>query len=172
MPDPDGKTGQIAVTNQAGTQIVDKPGQATEVRDAKTAPEPPRPLDEKEIARLFGAALAAQPAPPVTYILYFKSGGADLTEESLKKLPAIFATVAERKSSDITVVGHSDTVGAKQKNYEISLNRAKRIKELLVSKGVDSGKIATESHGEDNPLVKTADEVAEPRNRRVEVTIR
>ena len=172
MPDPDGKAGQMAVTNRGGTQIIDKPGQVTEVKDATTAPAAPRTMDPKEIARLFGAALSAQPAPPVTYILNFKAGGAVLTEESLSRISEIFATIAERKSLDISVVGHSDTVGAKQKNYEISLNRAQKVKEILVAKGVDPDAIATESHGEDNPLIKTPDEVAEPRNRRVEVTIR
>jgi outer membrane protein OmpA-like peptidoglycan-associated protein len=172
MPDPDGKTGQIAVTNQGGTQIVVKPGDVTEVKDATTTPAPPRPMDEKEIARLFGAALSAQPALPVTYILNFKTGSADLTEESVKMIPEVFAAISERKSFDISVVGHSDTVGAKQKNYEISLNRAQRVKELLVSMGVDPRAISIESHGEDNPLIKTPDEVAEPRNRRVEVTVR
>ena len=172
MPDPDGKTGQIAVTNQGGTRIVDQPGQATEVKDGLTAPAPPRPMDEKEIARLFGAALSAQPLRPVIYILNFKTGGADLTEESIKKVPEIVATISERKSSDISVIGHSDTVGTKQKNYEISLNRAQKMKDLLISHGIAPRTIATESHGEDNPLIKTPDEVAEPRNRRVEVTIR
>jgi outer membrane protein OmpA-like peptidoglycan-associated protein len=172
MPDPDGKTGKIAVTNQRGTRIVVNPGDVTEVKDAATMPAPPRPMDEKEIARLFGAALSAQPALPVTYILNFKSGGADLTEESMKKIPEIIATISEKKSTDISVVGHSDTVGAKQKNYEISLNRAQRVKELFVATGVDPHAVSTESHGEDNPLIKTPDEVAEPRNRRVEVTVR
>jgi outer membrane protein OmpA-like peptidoglycan-associated protein len=172
MPDPDGKTGQIAVTNQGGTQMVIRPGDVTEVKDAATKPAPPRPMDEKEIARLFGAALSAQPALPVTYILNFKTGSADLTEESVKMIPEVFAAISERKSFDISVVGHSDTVGAKQKNYEISLNRAQRVKELLVSMGVDPHAISIESHGEDNPLIKTPDEVAEPRNRRVEVTVR
>lgn len=172
MPDPDGSIGKIAVTNQGGTQIVDRPGHVTEVKDALTPPAPPRPMDEKEIARLFGAALSVQPALPVTYILNFKTGGADLTEESLKKLPEIFAAIAERKSADISVVGHTDTVGAKQMNYEISFNRAQRVKELLVAQGVDPRNIETESHGEGHPLIKTADGVPEPRNRRVEVIVR
>lgn len=172
MPDPDGHTGQMTVTNQGGTQVVDKPGDVTEVKDALTPPAPPRPMDEKEIARLFGAALSAQPSLPAIYLLYFKTGAADLTEESAKKIPEIFAAISDRKSSDITVIGHSDTMGAKPLNYDISLNRAQRVKELLVSMGVDPLAIETESHGEDNPLIKTPDEVAEPRNRRVEVTVR
>ncbi len=172
MPDPDGKTGHIAVENKGGTLLIDKPGHVTEVKDQATPPAPSRPMEEKEIQNIFGAALSAQPLQPVTYILNFKTGGADLTEESEKKLPEISTTVNKRKSSDISVVGHSDTVGTKEINYEISFNRAQRVKEILVGMGVDPLVITTDSHGEDNPLVKTADEVAEPKNRRVEVTIR
>ncbi len=172
MPDPDGKTGQIAVENQGGTLLIDKPWNVTEVKDSVTPPAPARPMEEKEIQNIFGAALLAQPLQPVTYILNFKTGGADLTEESEKKLPEILATVTKRKSSDISVVGHSDTVGTKEKNYEISFNRAQRVKEILVGMGVDPLLISTDSHGKNNLLVKTPDEVAEPKNRRVEVTIR
>ncbi|MDP2854854.1 MAG: OmpA family protein [Smithellaceae bacterium] len=172
VPDPDGKTGQIAVENQGGTLLIDKPWHVTEVKDSATPPAPSRPMEEKEIQNIFGAALSAQPLQPVTYILNFKTGGADLTEESEKKLPEILATVTKRKSSDISVVGHSDTVGTKEINYEISFKRAQRVKEILIGMGADPILISIDSHGEDNLLVKTQDEVAEPKNRRVEVTIR
>jgi outer membrane protein OmpA-like peptidoglycan-associated protein len=172
VSDPDGKTGEITVSNKAGTQAVAKPGHVTEVKDAHTAPVPPEPMDEKEIKRIFGAALAAQPQSPVTYILYFEKGSTNLTKESEQLLPTIIATIKERKSSDIAVVGHSDRVGTRQKNYELSFDRAQRIKDVLVSKGASLRDVEIDSHGEDNPLVKTADEVPEPRNRRVEVTVR
>ncbi len=172
MPDPDGTTGIITVTNQGGTQVIDKPGQVTTVTDIKTPPAPPVPIDEKEISRIFGAAILAQPPQPVTFILNFKTGTADLTEDSAKKIPDIVAAISQRNSSDISVVGHSDTVGSKQRNYQISLNRALRMRDILVSLGVDRQAIATESHGEDNPLINTGDEVEEVRNRRVEVTVR
>lgn len=172
VPDPDGKTGQIAVENQGGTLLIDKPWHVSEVKDPVTPPTPSRLMEEKEIQNIFGAALSAQPLQPVIYILNFKTGGSDLTEESEKKLPEILATVTNRKSSDISVVGHSDTVGTKEINYEISFKRAQRVKEILIGMGADPLLISTDSHGEDNLLVKTQDEVDEPKNRRVEVTIR
>ncbi len=39
-------------------------------------------------------------------------------------------------------------------------------------KGVVSNLIHVDAHGESNPLIATADEVAEPKNRRVDVTVR
>jgi outer membrane protein OmpA-like peptidoglycan-associated protein len=42
---------------------------------------------------------------------------------------------------------------------------------MLASRGVDPNIAEIESHGEDNLLVKTGDQVQEPRNRRVEITV-
>jgi outer membrane protein OmpA-like peptidoglycan-associated protein len=70
------------------------------------------------------------------------------------------------------VVGHTDTVGDKLYNYKLSLKRARALASLLVSKGVDRSILEITSHGKDNPLVPTGDQVSEPRNRRVEVTVR
>jgi len=42
----------------------------------------------------------------------------------------------------------------------------------LIAEGVDPSILAIDSHGEDNPLISTGDGVSEPRNRRVEVTVR
>ncbi len=172
IPDPDGRTGGITVSNRAGTSAITSANHASEVRDATTAPGPQKPLDEREISRIFGPSLAAQPIPPEVFILYFKTGSTDLVEESVRLVPRLLASIDSRKSKDISVVGHSDRVGTREKNYELSLERALRVKAFLVSKGVDSRTMEVGSHGEDNPLIKTPDEVAEPMNRRVEVTVR
>ena len=78
----------------------------------------------------------------------------------------------EYQTLDISVVGHTDRVGSKSANLRLSLARARRVKALLTAAGLDAAILEVTSHGEANPLVHTADEVAEPQNRRVEVTIR
>jgi len=172
IPDVDGKIGTIAVGNEQGSQVIAQPGLASEVKDAATLPAPPAPMDEKEIKRIFGAALSAQPHLPVTFILYFKTGLTDFAEEFAKSLPSVLATIDARKSMDVIVVGHADRVGTRQNNYTLSLKRAQRVKEILVSRGMDPRAVEIDAHGEDDPLIKTLDEVAEPRNRRAVVTVR
>jgi len=172
IPDPDGKLGEIIVTNKGGSEAIARPGYATEVKDANIAPSAPFPLEESQINTIFGAALAAQPEPPVRYILYFKTATSDLPENSDKLISGILSTIEARKSRDIGIVGHTDRVGSRQQNYKLGLDRTARIKEILISKGVDPSIIDVSSHGEDNPLVQTQDEVPEPLNRRVEVIIR
>ena len=70
------------------------------------------------------------------------------------------------------VVGHTDTAGDKNYNLSLSKRRAAQVSNLLVDRGVRREHIYTTSHGEENPLVKTKDNVHEPLNRRVEVVVR
>jgi outer membrane protein OmpA-like peptidoglycan-associated protein len=172
MPDPDGKVGEIVVSNKGGSQVLSKSFQETQVTNSNTAPSPPTILNESQVKEIFGPAIAAQPEPPVRYLLYFYEGSKNLTDGSLRLVPQILATIQARKSTWIAVVGHADRVGRRQDNYELSWSRAEAVKDILVSKGIDAGFIQMSSHGEDNPLIWTEDEVPEPRNRRAEVTIR
>lgn len=172
MPDADGTTGQVVVSNAAGSQLLSEARQGTVVQDASTAPQAPRKIDEQKIQRIFGTALSAQPQPPARFILYFKSGSTRLTQQSGTLIPEIFNTIKERDSSDISIVGHADTQGSKKHNLKLSTQRAKAVAKLVKTKGIAPAFIEVTSHGEGNPLIKTADNVSERRNRRVEVTVR
>ncbi len=172
LPNPDGSVGEISVTTKKGTQVVSQPNYATEVSSPDKIPSEPGEMDEGSIKDRFGKALEAQPVPPVTFTLFFKSGKDSLTDESEELIPDILSTIKARKSTDVSVVGHTDTKGSAEYNRKLSLKRAILIKELLVSRGIDAGFLDVDSHGESNPVVPTGDNVAEPKNRRVEVTVR
>ena len=75
-------------------------------------------------------------------------------------------------AAELSVVGHTDRVGAADANARLSLQRAQSTLDRLTEAGLKHKRVEVDSHGENNPLVPTADNVAEPRNRRVEVTIR
>ena len=127
IPDPEGKVGQITVTNRTGTQVLDQPRQASTVQSANDAPSPPSTLDETEIKRIFGEALAAQPAGPARFILYFKDDSEELTPESEMLLAEVFRTMRDRGALDISVIGHTDTIGTRDYNYQLSLRRARKV---------------------------------------------
>jgi outer membrane protein OmpA-like peptidoglycan-associated protein len=171
IPDPKGEVGQITVRNRAGTQVLDRSGQGSAVRSADDAPTPAQTLEESEIKRIFGQALAAQPAGPARFILYFQHDSEELTRDSETLIPEIFRTTKERGATIIGLIGHTDTVGGRDYNYQLSLGRAKKVANLLASQGMNKNVLEIESHGEDNLLIKTGDEVREPRNRRVEITV-
>jgi outer membrane protein OmpA-like peptidoglycan-associated protein len=172
LADPDGRTGQITVSNRGGTQVLDQPGQATRVAAPDQAPTAPAPMDEAEVRRVFGDALAAQPGEPARFILYFIGDSDDLTPDSLALLPAVAQSIRDRRAGDVGIVGHTDTRGSREYNYRLGLRRATRVANLLVARGVDRALLDLDSHGKDDLLVPTGDGVNEPRNRRVEITVR
>jgi outer membrane protein OmpA-like peptidoglycan-associated protein len=70
------------------------------------------------------------------------------------------------------VIGHTDRVGSVEHNDALSKKRAELVSGALTSAGIPAAQIEVAGRGEREPVVATADEVAEPRNRRVEISIR
>lgn len=172
LPDPEGKPGGITVTNPVGAQSLSQPYQAVRVERSDVAPTAPFAMDEAEVRRVFGAALDVLPAPEIAFTLYFGEGSDVLLPESSAQLPAILNAIRERRSTAISVIGHTDTTADPQFNYELGLRRARGVANTIRELGVDASDLFVESHGEADPIVKTGRGVAERRNRRVEVIAR
>lgn len=168
LENPDGSTGSVVVKGSKGEQVIDQARQGA----ALDGSSKPAAVAEADIQRDFGTAMAARPQLPERFLLYFVSGGAQLTPESQALLPKIVASAAQRPAVDVSIIGHTDTVGRAEQNEELALKRAQTIAEQIKAKGLKVHALSVESHGERNPLVKTADEVPEPRNRRVEISLR
>ena len=171
LPDDQGKTGAIVVSSEGVERRLDQPGQTVTV-EAGSPPGLPTVMPGQEVLAIAGSALAALPKPPARFILYFGNDSTDLTVESQAMLQKVMETIRDRAPVDISVVGHTDTVGKKEYNYALSLKRARAVASILRGKGVDPSILDITSHGKDNPLVPTGDQVHEPRNRRVEITVR
>ena len=172
LPDADGKVGQVTITNSSGTQVLTQGRQGSTILGAGGAPSAPFLVEESEIKQTFGATLAALPLEPVRFVLYFRQDSEDLTPESLALLPAFFQAVRDRSPADVSIVGHTDTVADREYNFRLGLRRANRVADLLVVQGIDRSTLDIDSHGKDDLLVQTGDQVPEPRNRRVEITVR
>ena len=171
LPAADGRVGAITVTTPEGRhEVLDRPHAAVRIPEAgrvETGTATP-----EEVRATFGAALAAQPGRPASFTLYFVEGRDQLTPDSEQALQAMLAEMARRPAPEITVIGHTDRVGSVTYNDTLSLQRAVRVRDELVRRGIPPDRITTAGRGEREPLVPTADEVAEPRNRRVEISVR
>ena len=77
-----------------------------------------------------------------------------------------------RPVPDIVVTGHTDTVGSADSNDRLSMQRAERVKAFLMGIGIPPDRIQTAGRGERELLVPSADNIDEPRNRRVEINVR
>ena len=129
-------------------------------------------MSEQDVQRVFGAALAALPPAPAHFTLYFRFESNELTDESRALVPEILNIVKQRAVPEVLVVGHTDTMGALRANVDLGMNRATMVRNLLVQAGLDASTVEVASHGESNLLIHTPDETPEPRNRRVEISVR
>ena len=171
LPDDQGKTGAIVVSSAGVERRLDRPGQTVTV-EAGSPPGLPTETPGPEMLAIAGPALAALPKPPLRFILYFEHDSVNLTPESRALLKNVLEAIRDRAPVDVSVVGHTDTVGKKEYNYALSMKRARTVASILLGKGIDPSVLDITSHGKDNPLVPTGDQVPEPRNRRVEITVR
>jgi len=88
-------------------------------------------------------------------------------EASLAKIKEVMSKHTDLGKITLFVVGHTDTVGTAEHNLALSRKRARAIAGWFKDHGLKSP-IAYEGLGKSAPLVKTADQVDEPRNRRVD----
>ena len=170
LPHPDGTVGAVVV-ERGGERVVLDRAYATSRIVRGGAPQAQR-VDENQVRAEFGALLAALPGRPKSFLLYFLEGKDEFTPESLVELERMLAELRQRGAPDVVVIGHTDRVGTLQFNDRLSLQRAERVRSELVKLGIEEARIQIAGRGEREPLVPTADEVPEPRNRRVEISVR
>ena len=171
VPDQSGTTGGVAVSRPwRRTSVLDKPYSAALLEKGESVTSPP--VGRDEVTKLFSYAIAAQPQRPISFLLYFLGDSDEYTPESKEAFEKVSAEIARRKVAEVAVIGHTDRMGPLEYNDTLSLRRAERVRKDFVDRGVPDSAISVAGRGEREPIVATADEVTEPRNRRVEINIR
>jgi outer membrane protein OmpA-like peptidoglycan-associated protein len=169
LPEADGRHAAVSVRQGDATLVLDRPYASASL----TSDGPQAGVSSAaEVERQFGAALAAQPPRPRTQVLYFLEQTEVLTEDSRRTLDGVLAEIAHHPFPDIVVVGHTDLVGDDTVNDALARRRAETVRAALVARGIAGANIAVIGRGKREPAVPTADGVAEPRNRRVEIVVR
>lgn len=170
LPGPEGKVGTVVVERGGERVVLNQAFAASRIVNG-SGPQAQR-LAEGEVRRDFGSLLTALPGHPKSFLLYFLEGSDEFTPESRVELEKMLAELRERGAPDVLVIGHTDRVGTEQFNDSLSLQRAERVRGELVKLGIAEARVQIAGRGEREPLVPTDDEVAEPRNRRVEISVR
>jgi outer membrane protein OmpA-like peptidoglycan-associated protein len=129
-------------------------------------------VTQEDVNRSFGAALAAQPPKAVSFTLYFDSNSTEVAPNSRAALESVLKEVGKRQAVEVQVTGHTDRVGNVADNDRLSLQRAEAVRAILIKRGIAATFIRAVGRGEREPLIPTADEQFEARNRRVEIIVR
>ncbi len=99
LPDSKTKVGVIEISNTGGTQILNKAWQSTENASMDIKQGKPKIMTKEEVHRIFSADLAAEPAPPVNFITYYRINSAVFSIQSLPQMVRVFDAIKARKNS-------------------------------------------------------------------------
>lgn len=165
----DGRLGAVTVTSARGAIVLAEPYAQADVLDGQ-------PLrlrsDASSVQRVYGPLLAMQPPRPRRFVVNLVPGSDEPAPDSAALLEQLVQALAATPGAELMVIGHTDRVGSVAANDQLSLRRAQAVRDSLVAAGADAGRIGTAGRGEREPAVPTEDGVAEPRNHRVEITLR
>lgn len=171
LPDEDGGHGQVAILESGGKPANAIVGIANSRATLGSQPSI-KPLAAHGLSAQESMLVGQLPPPAKSFTLYFLEGTTEMTPESLPVLDELRAEITKRPGAEVQVTGHTDTVGSDADNDALSQKRAEEILNLLVSKGFDRSIMSAVGRGERELKVPTADNVANPINRRVEVIVR
>ncbi len=170
LPSQNGKPSALIVTTNHAELVLDHPyaGANIDRRGGLVAGDE----NAAAIAQRYGDTLTALPQRPISYTVNFESGKNTLSPQSAAQLELVKAEWRQRPAAEIVIIGHTDRVGSLTSNDALSLKRAQTVRDMLIQAGIAADSIIATGRGEREPLMPTEDEVAEPKNRRVEISVR
>jgi outer membrane protein OmpA-like peptidoglycan-associated protein len=102
----------------------------------------------------------------------FAQGKTDILPESFAELDLVVNFLKENPKVRIELMGHTDGRGVPADNLKLSQERVNKVKDYLVSKGIDSRRISGKGYGGTRPVASNDTEESRRMNRRVEFVIR
>mgnify|MGYP000899035708 CR=1 FL=1 len=103
----------------------------------------------------------------------FASGKSKLLPAASSRLRQVAdALVAGDPDSTFVVEGHTDSTGSPTRNQRLSEDRARAVRDFLVSRGVPADRIEAQGMGSTQPVADNSTPEGRANNRRVEIVIR
>lgn len=98
----------------------------------------------------------------------FATGKAKIRPDSFARLDALVEYMTHKKTARLEISGHTDDAGKKAANKKLSQQRADAIRDYLVSKGIDAGRIKAVGYGDEKPIAPNDTSEGRQKNRRIE----
>jgi peptidoglycan-associated lipoprotein len=103
--------------------------------------------------------------------VHFDFDKSDVRPDAEQVLQRKVAVLREYPGVDLRIEGHCDERGSNEYNLALGQRRAEAVRRYLVSYGIDVGRFATISYGEERPAARESNEDAWEQNRRAEFRV-
>ena len=104
--------------------------------------------------------------------IYFDTGKAQIKAGARENLSRIAEQLRRNESVLVVVEGHTDSTGSDQLNQRLSEQRARAVRDFLVTQGLAAERISTVGKGEGSPIASNDTAAGRQQNRRVELVLR
>ena len=99
----------------------------------------------------------------------YDSNSSYIRAEAYPLLDEVAIILGKNPEMEVEVQGHTDDTGTAEYNQWLSEKRAQRVKDYLVSKGIDPSRLEAKGYGLTQPVASNATEEGRAQNRRVEL---
>jgi outer membrane protein OmpA-like peptidoglycan-associated protein len=163
-----GKGGNTALGAVIGAAVGGAAGTVIGNKMDKQAQKIEQVLPGAEVVRTEeGINLILDESSKVTFE-YNKSSLTGTAKQNLDKLVEVFK---EYPDTNLLIVGHTDNVGSQSYNKPLSEQRAKSVRDYLVSNGIASSRLTSAGRGLEEPIADNSTADGRAANRRVEIAI-
>ncbi len=105
-------------------------------------------------------------------LIFFDFDKADLQPASTPELNQALALLQTVSTLNVEIAGYSDSLGALQHNRDLSLRRAKAVRDYLIRHGIASERISATGYGPMPPIAPNNTDEGRAENRRVEFVVK
>lgn len=103
--------------------------------------------------------------------IFFEFDKFDLKKESRTEMGKLISFLQKNSKMKIEITGHTDNIGSKTYNQQLSENRANSVREYLVQNGIPSERLLSKGFGDTKPIADNSTEAGRTQNRRTEFSI-
>lgn len=103
--------------------------------------------------------------------VFFKDQSDELLPESICELDRFVSFLKVNKKITVEIAAHTDNVGDDNKNMELSQQRAQKVVDYCISKGIKKDRLLAKGYGETQPIAFNTDEEGRSMNRRIEFKV-
>ena len=116
----------------------------------------------------------ADTAVPKTFVfedLNYQTGSAGLTPESARTVADVVAILKAYPTAKVRLEGHTDNTGDPAANKQLSLDRAKSVRDMMVANGIDAARLDYAGFGQERPIASNDTDEGRAKNRRTELVV-
>jgi outer membrane protein OmpA-like peptidoglycan-associated protein len=100
--------------------------------------------------------------------IHFQPNRARILTDSYEVLDEVAEALKQAGNVTVRIEGHTDNVGKRSENLQLSQDRADAVKDYLVKQGVPAGQLKAVGYGQKRPIASNSSRAGRTANRRVE----